>query len=297
MEKVKENKVRDYRMDNIKAMLIILVVVGHLLELFLKSGNVKTIYKIIYSFHMPLFIFISGYFARFNLKKIFAGIIAPYIVFQTIYILYVNYILTPVKDVKFTYAQPYWLMWYMMAMAVWSIALPLISYGGKKLQISLFIISLVVSIAVGYVHEIGMKYTLSRIFVYFPFFILGHHFSGLMKDEEKREKLKAFYHDHKMLISMTSAAAFGAAMGLIMGYTKKVSYVWFYECAPYTVSHEPAEVRIAHFLVAVICIIYFYLLIPNIKFNFMSKLGAKTKGVYLLHGFVILALKDMVGLI
>ena len=86
-------------MDNIKAMLIILVVVGHLLELFLKSGNVKTIYKIIYSFHMPLFIFISGYFAKFNLKKIITGLVVPYMIFQAAYILYVNYIIDSEKDV------------------------------------------------------------------------------------------------------------------------------------------------------------------------------------------------------
>ena len=292
-----KEKIRDYRMDNIKAMLIILVVTGHLLELFLKSGNVKTVYKIIYSFHMPLFIFISGYFARFNLKKIISGIVIPYLVFQTIYIVYVNYVLNVTKSVKFTYVQPYWLMWYMMAMIVWSLSLPIISLGGRKIHIAILLLSQLAAVAVGYVGEIGMKYTLSRVIVYFPFFIMGHYFSGFMKNEEKKSELKEFYHKYKTPITMLTAVAFGLAVGMICAYTKKVSYVWLYECAPYTVSHEPPLVRIAHSIVALICIIYFYLLIPNIKFNFLSGLGAKTRGVYLFHGFIILALKDYAGLI
>ena len=157
-------------------------------------------------------------------------------------------------------------------------------------------VSLAASLAVGYIHEIGMKFTLSRIFVYFPFFIMGHYFSDIIKDEEKKSKLIGFYHEHKRLISMISAVAFGVAVGLIAAYPKKLSYVWLYECAPYSVSHETAVIRLAHFVVALVSIMYFYLLIPNIKFGIMSTLGAKTKGVYLCHGFVVLALKDMAGL-
>lgn len=290
-------KLRDYRMDNIKAMLIILVVTGHLLELFLKSGNVKTVYKIIYSFHMPLFIFISGYFARFNLKKIIKGLLIPYIIFQSVYILYVNYVLDPVKMVRFTYTKPYWIMWYMLAMIIWSLSVPLISKGGAKSHAIITALSVLVGIAAGYVRQIGMNYSLSRIIVYFPFFIMGHYFASLMKDEEKKEELLAFYQKYKMMISMIMAVAFGAALGLILAYSKKLSYVWFYESAPYAVSHETAMIRLTHYLVALVCIIYFYILVPNIKFSFLSKLGAKTKGVYLFHGFIVLALKDMLGLI
>ncbi len=284
-------------MDNIKAMLIILVVVGHLLELFLKSGNVKTIYKIIYSFHMPLFIFISGYFAKFNLKKIITGLVVPYMIFQAAYILYVNYIIDPEKDVAFTFAQPYWIMWYMMAMVVWCLSVPLISRGGRKTHIAITVISLALSLGVGYIHEIGMRFTLSRIFVYFPFFIMGYYFSNLLKDKDRKAEIIEFYNSHKSVITMISAVAFGTAVGLIVAYPQKLSYVWLYECAPYAVSHETMIIRLTHFVVALVCIMYFYLLIPNIKFNFMSKLGAKTKGVYLFHGFIVLALKDMAGLI
>ena len=290
-------KKRDLRMDNIKAFLIILVVVGHLLELFLKNGNVKTVYKLIYSFHMPLFIFISGYFARFKPKKIISGLVVPYAVFQTMYILYVNYIIDPVKDVAFGYTRPYWIMWYMMAMIVWSLSVPLISLGNRVVHGLILATSIVVSVAAGYIRFFGQNFSLSRIFVYFPFFIMGHYFSELMKNEEKRAELTEFYHAHKKVITMISAVLFGAAVGAMIEYTDKYSYVWLYECAPYAVSHELPVHRLAHFVVALICIMYIYLLTPNIKCGALSKLGSKTKNVYLFHGFVILALKHMVGLV
>lgn len=292
-----EKRPRDMRMDNIKALLIILVVLGHALELFLKSGSVKTIYKLIYSFHMPLFIFISGYFAKFNIKKILIGLAVPYVVFQSIYIFYVDYILDIKKNVSFSYSQPYWIMWYMMAMIVWSLSVPIISLGNRWIHALMVAAAFALSIAVGYVHTIGMKYTLSRIFVYFPFFMLGHYFADIMKNKEKRDELLSIYNKYKAPICLSSAAAFGAAVGLMVEYTKKYSYVWLYECAPYKVSHETPVIRAAHAVVALICIVYIYILTPNIKLNLFSKLGAKTKGVYLGHGFIILALKNMMGLI
>jgi fucose 4-O-acetylase-like acetyltransferase len=57
---------RNYKIDNIKAFLIILVVFGHMLELV----NMGGLYRLIYTIHMPVFVFVSGYFAKFNAKKI-----------------------------------------------------------------------------------------------------------------------------------------------------------------------------------------------------------------------------------
>ena len=49
--------------DNIKFILITLVVIGHLADEFTINSNAyKSIFLFIYSFHMPAFIFISGLF-------------------------------------------------------------------------------------------------------------------------------------------------------------------------------------------------------------------------------------------
>ncbi|MFP3877521.1 acyltransferase family protein, partial [Bacillus paralicheniformis] len=53
---------KDLKISNIKGLLIFLVVFGHLIELY--KGNYYQIFVLIYAFHMPLFIFISGFLAK-----------------------------------------------------------------------------------------------------------------------------------------------------------------------------------------------------------------------------------------
>lgn len=60
--------------DNLKGILIVLVVVGHLLEPVAVSANMTTMQFVdfIYLFHMPLFIFVSGLFCKSICKKVFS---------------------------------------------------------------------------------------------------------------------------------------------------------------------------------------------------------------------------------
>jgi len=58
---------RNSRLDGIKFFLIVLVVVGHCIEPSRYSNVVSgNLYSVIYSFHMPVFVFLSGYFAKVN---------------------------------------------------------------------------------------------------------------------------------------------------------------------------------------------------------------------------------------
>lgn len=59
---------RDISFDFCKAILIILVILGHFLQQCIKysdgsTGSIYNSYYFIYSFHMPAFMFISGYFS------------------------------------------------------------------------------------------------------------------------------------------------------------------------------------------------------------------------------------------
>ena len=70
-------KERDYFFDNLKAVLIFLVVLGHFLLPIHGKSVLVIIKRLIYVFHMPLFVFVSGYFSKkiykdgqYNFKKI-----------------------------------------------------------------------------------------------------------------------------------------------------------------------------------------------------------------------------------
>ena len=57
-------KQRDLLFDFVKGVLIFLVVLAHVIR-----GRGSIVYHVIYSFHMPLFVFVSGYFALHSLSK------------------------------------------------------------------------------------------------------------------------------------------------------------------------------------------------------------------------------------
>ena len=69
------SKTRIDYLDAIKAFAIFLVVCGHTLQYLDKAQSGKCLYDIIYSFHMPLFMVISGYFAYSSLQKTFYSFI------------------------------------------------------------------------------------------------------------------------------------------------------------------------------------------------------------------------------
>lgn len=76
---------RDRYWDGAKAVLIFLVILGHVIQYFIYQGDnhanfwVDPIFKGIYIFHMPLFMLISGYFAAISLKSRGFSIIPRYI--------------------------------------------------------------------------------------------------------------------------------------------------------------------------------------------------------------------------
>src|SRR4051812_17242655 len=99
---------RDHYFDNAKFILILLVVVGHTIEpLIGKSPSLKSIYMFLYFFHMPLFIFISGYFSK-NLssgdyaKKVISKLLIPYLIFETAYSLF-DYFIFKREELLFTF--------------------------------------------------------------------------------------------------------------------------------------------------------------------------------------------------
>ena len=91
-----ENKQREYLFDNYKVLLIVLVVIGHFIEPCYDQN--PFLYELkwgIVAFHMPAFIFISGYFSKKipSVKKLIGGLVIPYFVYEVIYYLLYTFVL------------------------------------------------------------------------------------------------------------------------------------------------------------------------------------------------------------
>ena len=69
-------KQRSSYWDNMKGLLILLVVFAHFLDAWIqKFSVVRLVYSTIYVFHMPAFVFISGYFGKSEKSRGFQSIL------------------------------------------------------------------------------------------------------------------------------------------------------------------------------------------------------------------------------
>lgn len=123
METVK--KQRDYLYDNYKAFLIFLVVIGHFIEpAYTNHEFLYTLKWFIFAFHMPAFIFISGYFSKRELpfKDLVCKLAVPYLVYEVIY--YLLYTVFLHKPATLDFLCPKFSLWYILALFVWRAATP-----------------------------------------------------------------------------------------------------------------------------------------------------------------------------
>lgn len=125
------NKERDYFFDNLKAVLIFLVVLGHFLLPIHGESVLVVVKRLIYVFHMPLFVFVSGYFAKkiykngqYNFKKILY-LIKAYIIF--VIAIQIVYALCGFRDFsEINFFSQSGAPWYLFAMIVWYLTIPVI---------------------------------------------------------------------------------------------------------------------------------------------------------------------------
>lgn len=187
---------RDIRISNIKGLLIFLVVFGHLIAPYQEKFN--AIYLFIYSFHMPLFVLISGYLAKKASYNKIINLLLLYIIFQFLYQGYITFII-PDHEFELSVEEPYYHLWYLVSMALWSM-LVIVYYKTKlrdidrKLLVAVcFIIGITSKFITVYVVSWMQNlspafdsYTLSyqRTLSFLPFFFLG-----LLLTEEKLEFL------------------------------------------------------------------------------------------------------------
>lgn len=168
MEKTKE---RNILMDNLKGFLMICVVLGHFCEQYnLSHPNLDYAIFFIYLFHMPCFIYISGYFSKnYSFKKNFK-LIYQYVVFGLIYVLIVNRF--PDVHLKFEISTALWSLWYLLSLFYWRT----ITHFIKTQKVALvIIISFICAIFVGCFKDIGNYFSIARTIGFFPFFLLGYY--------------------------------------------------------------------------------------------------------------------------
>ncbi|MCQ4085337.1 acyltransferase family protein [Saccharibacillus sp. JS10] len=270
---------RDAYFDNLKVLLIVLVVVGHLIEPLSSSEIYRPIYLFIYSFHIPLFVLISGYFCKEITSsdyriKVVKTLIIPYLIFETLYSLF-DYFVMGTEVLKFSYFTPYWLMWFIFSMVIWRMILPY----AVKIRWALPI-SIGVAILAGYAVDAQYYASMSRTIVFFPFFLAGYYLSKEQIDLWRTRPFK-----------IASVIVLGAAIAIMIKYSSVMRAEWFYGSLPYLALDHPEWTagiyRIAAYTASVLIGGAIMILMTGRYLPCFSVLGRNTLYAYLLHGFIV----------
>ncbi|WP_221352488.1 acyltransferase family protein [Streptomyces beigongshangae] len=275
----KPAKQRDAFFDNAKYLAIVFVAMGHAWEpLTDHSRAAEALYMVVYTFHMPAFVLISGYFSRSfdmrpdRLRRLVTGIAVPYVLFEVAYSLFKRWA-DDDPGHPISLLDPWYLTWFLIALFVWRMTVPLWKVVRWPVPLALAI-AVLASVS----PDIGDDLDLQRVLQFLPFFVVGL----FMKPEH-------FQLMRRREVRILSAPVLAAALALAYWTGPHVNSAWFYHRdsaqelgAPWWVG---VVVTLALFGVSMVLTSCFLAWVPRRRMWF-TVLGAGTLYGYLLHGFL-----------
>lgn len=263
-----------YLIDNIKVLLIFLVVFNHIIAFRLVKVDmvVKYIWYAITIFHMPAFIFISGYLSKKpqNVMKNVKNLLIPYILGYTL--TWYSQIWLG-KSVDYELLRPSGtVMWYVLALFVYRLTIE--ALGKMRFIVPL---SIIFALWAGTRAEFTTYLSSSRIVVFFPFFVAGY----LWKSDYIRAVRK--FKGKWMLIPVCGVLLWVVPHYMISNsmpvdiFRGNHSYVLCGLSDP-----EGVIVRAMMYLISFFVIYTLLALIPDRKLP-LTYIGRHTMGIYFFH--------------
>ncbi|MFE7430250.1 acyltransferase family protein [Streptomyces sp. NPDC057545] len=273
-------KKRDPYFDNVKYLAIVLVAMAHAWEPVMEgSRTARALYMVAYTFHMPAFIVVSGYFSRSfdmsaaKVKRLVTGVAVPYVVFETAYSLFKRYA-DDTPDHPISLVDPWYLTWFLVALFVWRLTTPLWQALRHPLPVAL-----VVAVLASFSPTIGDDLDLQRVLQFLPFFVLGLRLRPEHFDLVRRREVR-----------MLAPAVFAAAGVFAYWAAPRMQLGWFYRSNSAQEMGAPwwsgAVMTLLMFGCALLLTVAFLSLVPRRR-TWFTVLGAGTICGYLLHGFLV----------
>jgi fucose 4-O-acetylase-like acetyltransferase len=290
MESVK-TEVRDAWFDNIKGVLIFLVVFGHVMQKYIHDRNsyIYIAFVIIYCFHMPLFIFLSGYFSK-DVKKTrdraFERFLLPYIIWELIWFI-INKVSGWNSDFNFTV--PWFAYWYFLSLFTLCLFLPIL------VRIRLIVpVLFVLALVSGLYTDYGGPFSLGRTICFSGFFMLGYFCDRGVLEKIRKNKIPVLV----MAVLIVIALIFLCLMAYTRSRLGKIERsLWMAEAYQST----PIAVTDGLIIRSIIIVSAFFLggfviaFSPRKK-SYLSVIGKNSLTVFVIHGFFIEILNRYVNL-
>ncbi|MGW8726898.1 acyltransferase family protein [Streptomyces sp. NPDC055808] len=275
---------RDPYYDNAKLLAVVLVVCGHFWEPLVEQPgqrHLKALYLLVYAFHMPAFIFISGFFSRSfdarprQMRRLATGVLLPFVLWGALLTLFDNALSG--AHAKIQPLTPVWITWFLIALCLWRLSAPL----WRTLRAPVTVAT-VLFLASG-AFSLGAQLSITRVLQFLPVFVIGltlrpAHLKWLRETRWVKAAAVAVF-------ALAGAAAYWLAPRLGAGWLYRsggaaelhVSYV-----------HWAAQSLAVH-ATGLLLTAAFLALVPNRR-TWYTALGAGTMSAFLLHAFVRQAL-------
>lgn len=273
---------RDPWLDNAKMGLIVLVVLGHTWALLPLDGPAGHFYDFVYLWHMPAFVFLSGYLSRgfayspARMWQLVTDLLVPYVLFEGALAWFRLHV--GGERLQDLWLDPHFPMWYLLALVVWRLVTPLV----RPLP-GAFWLAVAVSLGSGFLVGEWMSWLdLPRILGFLPFFVLGvkttpEHLAWL------RGRVPA-------VLAILTFAVIGVLAVRLDDWAGR-PYLYQRPFELLDVSETTAVLtRLAVTAVGLAGTFALLALVPRVG-GWFSRMGAATMTVYLFHGFAVKGLE------
>ena len=266
---------RDPWLDNVKMVLVTLVVFGHALGLALVSERNVQVYNWLYYFHIPAFVLLSGHLSRNftwdrrHLTSLLTTVALPYLLFEPA--LWTFKTALGQREDGPLWLQPHWAMWYLCVLFFWRLASPVLRHRAA------LPLSLAVGLAGGLIDT--QLLCLPRILGLLPFFVLGLHLErrhlAWVRDRFPRPLAVAVL----LAIFVWSAHTEEWARAAFLYYDSGYADLGYG-------AEDGMRIRLAVMAIGLLGTVSALALVPRGR-SWFSTLGSATLVVYLFHGFVV----------
>lgn len=253
---------------------MLLTVFAHILfQLQDNSYTINRTVDIIYMFHMPAFVFISGFFGKSERSHSFESIIK---------LIFLYFIFNSVIGLAYGFTSllsPMYSYWYLIALIVWRLTAHRIAKF-KEIKLILFVIALFV----GFYPSVDNTFAAARIICFYPYYM-----SGYLLGSEKSEKLINKKYINRMAVGSVLAIA------VLLLSTAAYSYFSFTDSALQMLGYdEPIQSfgRIVLYVIAFLAIYALRCLSPDRKIPLLTMLGRNSLWIFVLHRPLTLLLSD-----
>lgn len=274
---------RDLLFDNIRGVLILLVVLGHALEYFrLENPIGEFLYVFIYLFHMPVFIFISGYFSK-NLEKgrktAVETFLVPYLLLNII-LSVILFFMGKIEAIMIL--SPGWTLWYLYCMFIWRLLLPDL----VKVR-RILILSLIVGIFSGFLTEFGTYMAMARTLSFLPYFLAGY-----FTTPQRIQKIRLFFLGKFFSLMIV---LFGLATAFFWVSFRLPAEILWGDRAYNLFTMPLYQNLLADIFLYLMgfAFVFVFLNLATSKRYFFSAWGQRTLAIYLLHIYLVAPLVQL----